>query len=155
MNYFQKTILIIAIIILILSFILFAFAINYSKNNSWPPIVPSCPDYWLVDGSGNNVKCINIKDLGSCPPLSGDKHLIMDFNEAPYIGSNGNCSKYTWANNCNLAWDGINYGVNNPCNSNLPPDNTSTNTGNIYNQNIFTRFINWITSWMPRRHNFS
>ena len=80
----------------------------------WPPLIPQCPDYWFMDPSSN---CVNIRNLGTCSPQSGKKHLIMNFNTPAYTGSNGNCAKYTWANNCNVSWDGITYGVNNPCSS--------------------------------------
>lgn len=153
MNYFQKIILIIAIVILIISLILIGFSIDSTKNNAWPPIVPNCPDYWIVDGSGNNTKCINVKDLGTCQPFAGDKHLIMNFNEAPYSGSEGTCAKYTWANNCNLAWDGINYGVNNPCNT--TSTSSSSTSGNPYNNKNSNRYTNWFTSWFPSRQNFT
>ena len=112
---FQKIILIIAIVILIIALVFIGLALSYAQDNTWPPMVPECPDYWLVDGSGNNTKCTNIKDLGTCPPPSGQKHLTMNFNVAPYIGNGGNCAKYNWANNCNVTWDGITYGVQNPC----------------------------------------
>ena len=39
----------------------------------------------------------------------------MNFNNAPYTGTTGACAKYNWANNCGVSWDGITYGVNNPC----------------------------------------
>jgi hypothetical protein len=122
MNNFQKLVLVIAIIILILSLIFIGIALSYAKNKSWPPMVPSCPDYWQMDGSGNNATCTNIKDLGICPPQGGQKHLVMNFNDPMYSGQNGLCAKYTWANNCKVTWDGITYGVNNPCQT------TATNT---------------------------
>ena len=68
-----------------------------------------------MDGSGNNATCRNIKDLGTCPPNSGQKHLTMNFNVSPYTGTQGACNKYNWANNCGVSWDGITYGVTNPC----------------------------------------
>jgi len=115
MDGFQKMVLIIAIILLILLLIIIGVALNYSKNKSWPPITAQCPDYWSIDGSGNNTTCTNVKDLGTCPPSSGQEHLIMNFNQAPYTGPNGLCAKFQWANKCNVSWDGVNYGVNNPC----------------------------------------
>jgi len=146
MNYFQRIILIIAIVILIISLIIIGLSIRSSKKNiEWPPVVPNCPDYWFIDGSGNNTKCVNVKDLGSCKPTMGTKHLTMDFNVAPYVGSNGNCAKYTWANNCELAWDGINYGVTNPC-----ADATVSSSNNNSN-----RFTDWFTSLFTSRRNFS
>ena len=115
METFQKIILYSAIIILIVVLIIVGVAFSYAKNEQWPPLVPECPDYWISDGSGNNSQCINIKDLGTCP-ANGTKHLTMNFNGPIFSGDNGSCAKYRWADACNLTWDGITYGVNNPCN---------------------------------------
>jgi len=116
MEVFQKTVLFIVIIILIITLIIISVALINSKNNkTWPPLIPQCPDYWIIDGSGNNALCINQKNLGTCKPIGNEKHLVMDFNTPTFTGSNGNCAKYTWAKNCNVSWDGITYGVNNPC----------------------------------------
>ena len=116
MEAFQKVVLFGAIIILIIALVFIGIALSYSTNNQqWPPMTPECPDYWSIDGSGNNTTCINVKDLGTCQPQSGDKHLTMNFNVSPYTGTNGLCSKYTWAKKCGISWDGITYGVSNPC----------------------------------------
>jgi len=115
MEAFQKMVLFAAIIILIISLVFIGITLSYSKDKEWPPMVPQCPDYWVFDGSGNNAKCINIKDLGTCPPQEGDEHLNMDFSNNQFTGSNGMCAKYTWAKKCGVSWDGITYGVNNPC----------------------------------------
>lgn len=115
MEDFQKFVLFSAIIILIIALVFIGVALKQSKNKEWPPIVPDCPDYWSIDGSGNNTMCINVKDLGRCPPKSGDKHLKMNFNIPMFTGSNEMCAKYTWAKKCGISWDGITYGVQNPC----------------------------------------
>ena len=116
MEAFQKTVLFIAIVILIVALIFIGLALRNSiSNQTWPPMVPSCPDYWTIDGSGNNTTCINVQNLGTCPAPSGEKFLKMNFNNPPFNGSNGLCSKYAWATKCGLSWDGITYGVNNPC----------------------------------------
>jgi hypothetical protein len=114
---FQKIVVIAAIVILIIALAIIGIALKKSVNNDWPPIIPDCPDYWIGDGSGNNASCINVKDLGVCTPQSGQKHLTMNFNNTPFNGSNSNCAKYTWANACKISWDGITYGINNPCNT--------------------------------------
>jgi hypothetical protein len=114
MALFQKVVVISAIVILIIALAVIGVSIKKSTISTWPPMVPNCPDYWIGDGSGN---CINMKNLGTCPPQSGQKHLTMNFTNAPFNGSNGNCSKYTWANSCQVSWDGITYGVTNPCNT--------------------------------------
>lgn len=115
MEGFQKFVLFAAIIILIIALVFIGIALTYSTDQEWPPMTPECPDYWTMDGSGNNTTCINVKDLGTCQPQSGQKHLTMNFNVPAFTGENGMCSKYIWAKNCGLSWDGITYGVNNPC----------------------------------------
>jgi hypothetical protein len=116
MEGFQKIVLFSAIIILIITLVFIGVALSYSKDNqTWPPMTPECPDYWTIDGSGNNGICINVKDLGTCQPESGDKHLRMNFNLPAFTGSNELCAKYSWAKKCHVSWDGITYGVDNPC----------------------------------------
>jgi hypothetical protein len=115
MEGFQKIVLFSAIIILIIALIFIGVALTYAKDKDWPPMVPQCPDYWTIDGSGNNTTCENTKDLGTCPSNGGNKHLVMNFNSPSFSGSQGNCNKYKWASNCDISWDGITYGVNNPC----------------------------------------
>lgn len=118
MEGFQKIVLYSAIIILIIVLVVIGIALSYAKDESWPPMVPSCPDWWIIDGSGNDATCVDIKDLvdkSKCHAASGDKHYKKNFNTSLYTGSNGNCAKRTWANNCGVQWDGITYGVNNPC----------------------------------------
>jgi hypothetical protein len=117
MESFQKIILFAAIIILIITLVIIGIALTYAKNQEWPPMVPACPDYWNIDGSGNTTTCINMKDLGTCPPTGQNKHLVMNFNGPAFSGTQGNCNKYNWANRCGISWDGITYGVNNPCQS--------------------------------------
>jgi hypothetical protein len=116
MEGFQKFVLFAAIIILIIALVIIGISLTYAKDTQvWPPLTAQCPDYWTIDGSGNNALCTNIKDLGTCAPQSGKQHLTMNFNTPAFTGSNGNCAKYTWAKNCGVSWDGITYGINNPC----------------------------------------
>ena len=118
MEGFQKIVLFIAIIILIIALIVIGIALYYANaKQQWPPLIPECPDYWNADGSGNNTTCTNIKDLGTCSPNSGNPHLVMNFNTSAFSGENSLCAKYTWAQNCGVSWDGITYGVSNPCSS--------------------------------------
>ena len=114
---FQMILLIIAIIVLIICLIFIGIALK-KTSNVWPPgSIPMCPDYFILDGSGNNMKCINTKKLGKCPPQPGQEFLTLDPNATQFQGSQGACNKYTFATKCGLSWDGITYGVQNPCNS--------------------------------------
>lgn len=115
MDSFQKVVLFSAIIILILALVFIGVSLRYSTDQNWPPMTPQCPDYWTIDGSGNNATCVNVKNLGICPPQTGNKYLTMNFNTPEFSGSNKMCTKYTWATKCGLSWDGITYGVKNPC----------------------------------------
>jgi len=111
---FQKNVLIIALVILIVTLLFIGITIKQSKNEQWPPVIGDCPDYW-IDLSGNGGQCVNVKDLGTCKNASSG-HSTMDFTSPMFSGSNGLCSKYNWATNCGVSWDGITYGVSNPCN---------------------------------------
>ena len=121
---FQKIVLTVAIVILII--ILVIIGLTLSKANAeeeWPPVVGDCPDYW-VDMSGNGEECFNSHSLGRCNVPSEGEKGTMNFNQSPFTGDNGECSKYNWANTCQITWDGITSGVKNPCNTST--DTTST-----------------------------
>jgi hypothetical protein len=115
---FQKMVLFSAVIILMLALVLIGGALKYTNAKNWPPIIPDCPDYWTIDGSGNDTTCKNVKDLGkntgACGPIDGNTHTIMNFNSAPFTGDNGIKAKYDWARHCGVSWDGITYGVPKP-----------------------------------------
>ena len=101
---FQKIILIIAIIMLIITLIVFGVALHNKKNDEkYPPVQSECPDYWEVikDKDGKRV-CDNVKHLGNsnCPHE-------MNFDEYPFVGSKANCNKQKWARTCEITWDGI------------------------------------------------
>ena len=86
MEGFQKIVLIIAIIVLIVTLVFIGMVLVSSNGETWPPLVPDCPDWWIADGSGNNTMCINVKDLGVCPAQSGQKHQVMNFNTSMFTG---------------------------------------------------------------------
>ena len=126
---FQRTILIVAIVILLIAFTVIGLILAYSTNKSkWPPVIADCPDYWLAADPTNNLVtqhipnpnpkgsyCVNVKNLGTCPAANGQPHLTMNFNSSVFTGSNGTCAKYNWAKSCGVSWDGITYGVVPPC----------------------------------------
>jgi hypothetical protein len=112
---FQKTIIVIAIIILIIGLIFVGVSLKTNKeNNVWPPIVGDCPDYW-IDLSGNGSACFNRQSLGKCNLPRGNIKNTKDFNTSTFTGQNGKCAKYTWAKRCGVIWDGITSGITNPC----------------------------------------
>lgn len=114
---FQGIVIILAIILLIIILILIGLLMAKSKNTEeWPPLIGACPDYW-TDTSGNGSNCVNVQDLGTCATTAP-----MDFSTDEYTGEQGLCNKYIWATGCSVSWDGITYGVPNPC---IPPPSSS------------------------------
>jgi len=103
---FQKSVLTISIVLLIVSLIVFGSMI-YTDKSVYPPVQAQCPDYWnsVSEGKGSS-KCSNVKNLGkgTCP-------TNMNFNSGLWTGSNGLCNKKKWAEACDLTWDGV---TNNP-----------------------------------------
>jgi hypothetical protein len=118
---FQKTVLMIAIVILIISLIIIGVAMSYATDKNWPPYIPQCPDYWVMDGSGNDTKCINVKNLGvnRCTTANtpGYRNFTINTYKAFGESDDANCRKFTFARDCRVSWDGITYGVTNPCNT--------------------------------------
>lgn len=110
---FQKFTVIIAATLLLVIFVFIIGGLLYTKNDvQAETIVPQCPDFWEIEETTTGPKCVNVQDLGTCAAATADDHLTMDFNSGNFPD---NCAKYTWANNCNIAWDGLTYGVSDPC----------------------------------------
>jgi hypothetical protein len=101
---FQKIVLIIATILLILVLVMFGLALHNKKDDiTFPPVQAQCPDYWEVKRGKDGVAlCENVQKLGreNC-------QKEMDFSKLPFIGSNGACNKQKWSRTCGLTWDGI------------------------------------------------
>ena len=94
---FQKIVLVVAIIILILMLTFIGYALySHRFNLKFPPVTAECPDYWVA----KKKECTNPKNLGKC---KGPKN----FNSKAYKGHDGDCAKSKWANNCGVTWQGI------------------------------------------------
>jgi hypothetical protein len=112
----KKVILFFSILLVIILFIM-AYTINKKSSDlTWPPYVANCPDYWL-DLSSNGSMCYNSHSLGRCAIPSSSNKNTVDFTADIYTGSEGDCNKKKWSNNCGVTWDGITYGYgnNDPC----------------------------------------
>lgn len=123
---FQKLILMIATILLIIILVIIGMSLSKATaEDNWPPIVGECPDYW-VDLSGNGEACFNSHSLGKCNIPSESNKSTMNFNQSPFTGDGGTCQKYNWANACGVTWDGITSGVTNPCDTSSTTTTTTT-----------------------------
>tara|TARA_B100001758_G_C18416996_1_gene621070 strand:- start:24542 stop:24883 length:342 start_codon:yes stop_codon:yes gene_type:complete len=99
---FQKTIALVALVILILGLILVAILLIVQANSQvFPPYSSTCPDYWDLDAKTGD-KCMNIRNLGNTA-IAGCKQLQPSY----FTGSNADCDKLTYATHCNITWDGI------------------------------------------------
>lgn len=101
---FQKIILIIAGILLVLTLIGFGISLRNKKyKTKFPPVISQCPDYWEFqkDNTGANI-CVNVKDLGK-----SNCNKRMNFQEGKWVGKDGICNRKDWARNCNIVWDGV------------------------------------------------
>jgi len=139
---FQKIVLTIAIIILVIILVIIGYLLlKNPSDNTWPPIIGQCPDYW-VDFSGNGGNCVNVQSLGDC---SGNGYMNMNmncpdainntpsngmnFNTSTYTNSQtGLCSKYNWASTNGITWDGIWPDFPNPCSSSTSSNTTTQQT---------------------------
>ncbi len=124
MNGFQKSVLTAAIIILIISLVIIGVVLKKSTSSqAWPPILGVCPDYWLDLGKDGS-KCYNPQKIGSCNIPTDSDENTMNFATDMFTGTDGACNKKKWASKCSanssnnlgpVSWDGITYGVADPC----------------------------------------
>ena len=106
---FQNITLIIAGVLLLICMILIVLIIKFPNTKEvWPPMIANCPDYF-TDENGDGSKCVNNI------PIPNKCRNIPNFTQSKYKGTRGNCEKHNWANRCGVTWDGITYGVTNPC----------------------------------------
>jgi hypothetical protein len=101
MDTFQKSVLIIALVVLIALLISVGILLNkHSKNTSWPPIQNTCPDYWT---EGDNGVC-------TADGLNKGPNSLTSTADA----GDTRCDKRKWAIDNGIMWSGVsNY---NSCN---------------------------------------
>lgn len=101
---FQKIILIIATILLIVVLVMFGVALHNNKEKEkYPPVEGQCPDYWKAERGADGVTmCTNSMGLGD-PNCQKE----MNFSQGAFLGSHGRCNKKKWATQCKVTWDGI------------------------------------------------
>jgi hypothetical protein len=76
-----------------------------SEKPQFPPFVSKCPDYWDVVGEN---RCRNVNKLGICLHGDGTKDSdVMDFNLPIFEGKKGMYYKCSWAQKCQVPWEGI------------------------------------------------
>jgi len=95
---FQKTVLAIATVILVLFLIILAIILWTSRNElQFPPEIGTCPDYFEATLQNKKHVCKNVKGLGN----GNGGCDVVDFSG--YSLS----EKKKWANGCDVTWDGL------------------------------------------------
>lgn len=108
---FQKIVIYVALAILVILLVIIGINMHAaSKDVVWPPMVGDCPDYWHDEGSKGSKCVVNTDDVNK-----GNASSPKNFNIVPFNTSGGDCAKYRWATSNDVSWDGITYGVSNPC----------------------------------------
>ena len=102
---FQKIVLVIALVLLIISLVVIGLLIKSAALSAkFPPETGKCPDYLKAQLSNGTLTCTNPKNLGTCSgaftPVGGSD-----------VGSiTANCKA---AKKCGLTWDGVTNVQNN------------------------------------------
>ena len=112
---YNKTVLVVASVLLILGLVIIGFFITSTqKNSSYPPVIGDCPDYWDVSYDTNKKKICTHRSINS-GPASASATTSASCRSYPVAlftasGSSDNdiiCEKNKWAKRCNIHWDGI------------------------------------------------
>jgi len=113
MNTFQKTVLTISVIVLIFSLIILGIFLAKSLfEDSYPPVISDCPDYWDVTYNENDeVVCKNTstinKGRGDVPGGECNDYPVNTFLGGGSQNEDILCEKYKWSKKCDITWDGV------------------------------------------------
>ena len=120
MEGFEKKVLIIAGIILVVSLVLVLIFILMSKGNQkYPPVESECPDYWELgqnptQGANQKLVCKNVKGLGEGWSGQSTEETI-DPDSREFQGVDGLCNKQNWARQHNVTWEGVTEPTKDAC----------------------------------------
>jgi hypothetical protein len=102
---FQKTVLIVALVILTICIIFISTVI--SKNESkklWPPETGTCPPYYIVSTDDSGVSCKRDPNGPKIGEISGSCDKLNLSQGTNFISDKSKCE---WSNTCKIQWDGI------------------------------------------------
>jgi hypothetical protein len=113
---FNRTVLVVATILLILGLIIIGFFIVKSiQDSEYPPVISDCPDYWNVtyDADGKVVCTSNSINTATTSNNSNNSNNRCNTYPVALFTASGStkadilCEKNKWAKDCNIHWDGI------------------------------------------------
>lgn len=104
MDTFQKSVLIIALFVLIALLISVGILLNkHSKNTNWPPTENTCPDYWTEDANGICTAAgLNTGNNGVTTTV-----ITNEDDSTENVTNKTRCDKKKWANNNGIMWSGV------------------------------------------------
>jgi hypothetical protein len=80
------------------------------KNQTYPPSVANCPDYYSLDSNGSCNIGADIKVTDSAcnsENFNQDKYKAEGTEKNGTGFNSGLCAKKIWAKKCDVKWDGI------------------------------------------------
>ena len=96
------------LVFLIITLIVVGYYMSIAKKNqTYPPSIADCPDYYTLDVStcviGDNLFASFITDNSCRTHNFSDAKYKVD----GYGFESGLCAKKLWANKCKVPWDGV------------------------------------------------
>ena len=108
-NLFISVILSVLIILIIMAVVMY----NSKKKQVYPPVFQPCPDYFTTNANGNCVINTGVWDPAKVTGTSGKTNLsctnvnFTDFKNPGTDSKSALCTKKSWAQDCQVTWDGI------------------------------------------------
>ena len=124
MDSFQKIVLAIATVILILILTIIGVMLSKYKNKvTYPPVANTCPDYWKISADGLSCSlptssAVNVGSIynsdGSLAISSADTYgydstkKTINFTDGGWSTSKSAvCAQKDWTGTYNIIWDGV------------------------------------------------
>jgi len=114
---FQKTVISVAIIILMLSLGLISYMLwNAQGSTKYPPEISMCPDFWEatqqqkasgIDNPNPKMICRPNPNLGDDANKGTFSGKEFDFSSPKFQGPSGLSAKCKWASTYDVFWDGV------------------------------------------------
>jgi hypothetical protein len=135
MDIFYIIVCIIAIVILLLTFIAIGYVMTKPPNTNvkFPTLANNCPDFWESTGSGlcivptttkNNIGTFTADKVDKSPLTFGYDYSnnLIDFSDLGWASGSVSkiCYQSQWANSYQIAWDGVSNYVGCNSSSDLP-----------------------------------
>ena len=112
MTSFNTTVLMVASVLLIIGLIIIGmFIVKSLGEETFPPVVSDCPDYWDVISNNGQKICKNNSKINDSSSELCKNYPTNLFSVNGSSNDDKLCEKNKWAKDCNIHWDGI---TNNP-----------------------------------------